>query len=138
MKIEKKSTVRALFALAIIIMAITACKKDPHKQPKIIFKTGSGYTSADATVSKNSGVLAGIIADKTEDDLKTLNVSYAFDGAAATTTKDNFTLSSGESKHYEKDYTITTRNQAGSEKWFFSITDRDGNIANISLMLTVQ
>ena len=70
--------------------------------------------------------------------MKTYNISYAFDGATTTSTKETFSLTSAEETHYEKDYTFTVRNQAGTEAWSFTITDKDGNIAPLKLKLTVQ
>lgn len=123
-----------LFAAATLVLS--SC--DPHKPPSMTFKTGGNYTSADATVAQGASILVGITADKKEDDMKTYNISYAYDGATTTTTKETFTLTGTELQHYEKDYTFTTRNQAGTEVWSFVITDKDGNIAKLSFKLTVQ
>ena len=123
-----------LFAAATLVLS--SC--DPHEPPVMVFKTGGNYTSADATVAKGATILVGITGDKKEDDMKTYNISYAYDGATTTTTKETFSLTGGELKHYEKDYTFTARNQAGTEDWSFVITDKDGNIAKLSIKLTVQ
>ncbi|MBD0276659.1 MAG: hypothetical protein ICV51_14960 [Flavisolibacter sp.] len=127
-----------LSALIVIVFTISSCKKDPHVPPDIQFKTGSGYTSGDATVAKNTAITVGIIAVKTEDELRTYNISYAYDNAATTTTAQTFTISKNEENHYEKDYTFTTRNQTGTERWIFTVTDRDGNIAQKQIVLTIQ
>ena len=121
------------FAAAVVL---SSC--DPHEPPTLSFKTGGDYTSANATVAKGASVLVGITANKKEDDMKTYNISYAYDGATTTTTKETFTLTGAELQHYEKDYTFTARNQAGTEDWSFVITDKDGNIAKLSIKLTVQ
>ncbi|MEO8149195.1 MAG: hypothetical protein ABI723_16230 [Bacteroidia bacterium] len=137
----RKSKISMTICVALIATAtaFTSCKKenDAHTPPTVVFKTTAGYLSANDTVSMSDTLLVGIIADKTEDDMKTFNVSYAYDGAATTTTKDNFTLTTAEENHYEKDYTIITRNVAGSERWVFTITDRDGNITSLTITLTV-
>jgi hypothetical protein len=128
------------YILSVLFIAgtciVSSC--DEHKPPQVTFKTGTDYTSADATVAKGATVKVGITADKKEDPMKTYNISYAYDGASTTTTKETFSLTSAEETHYEKDYTFTVRNQAGSEKWSFTITDKDGNIAPLTLTLTVQ
>jgi hypothetical protein len=125
--------------LFIGIFSFSSCELfDKHEKPNIKFKTGTGYATADATVTKGSTVKVGIIADKTEDAMKTYNISYAYDGATSTTTKETFTLTSAEESHYEKDYEFTVRNVAGKEQWSFTITDRDGNIAQLSVALTVN
>jgi hypothetical protein len=121
-----------LFAFGI------SCEKDAHVPPVVKFKTGTTYTSADKTVAKNTAITVGISADKVEDNLKTLNVSYAYDGATTTTTKQNFDIPAASIAHFEQDVTITTRATAGTEKWTFTVTDQDGNITPLSLTLTVQ
>ena len=52
--------------------------------PAISFKTGSGYTSADGSIAKNTAFLVGIDAARTEDKdvLKTFNASVSYDGGA--------------------------------------------------------
>lgn len=131
---KTNNLIYGLFALGIFVFA--SC--DPHEPPAISFKTGTGYTSADATVAKGASVTVGIIADKKEDPMKTYNISYAYDGSSTTQTKETFSLSGDQETHYEKDYTFTVRNQAGSEKWSFVITDKDGNIAKLEITLTVN
>jgi hypothetical protein len=125
--------------LFIACLSLSSCELfDPHKPPHVSFKTDPGYTHEDAAVEKGDTILVGIIGEKVEDDMKTYNISYAYDGATSTTTKETFTLTGNEQKHYDKDYEFTVRNEAGTEKWYFVITDRDGNIAKLSLTLTVQ
>lgn len=129
-----------LFSLLLFtsVFFLISCEEDEHVPPAISFKTGGNYTSANATVAKGASVTVGITADKKEDDMKTYNISYAYDGATTTATKETFTLTSSEAVHYEKDYTFNVRNDAGTEEWFFVITDKDGNIAKLSLKLTVN
>ena len=131
-------SIKALFVILSLSLFSTSCEKDKHVPPDVSLKAGTGYTSADTTVAPNTAVTVGFVANKTEDELKMFNVSYAFDNAAATTTDTTITLTSTEEDHYEKDYTFTTRNQAGTEKWIFTITDRDGNISQKQIVLTVK
>jgi hypothetical protein len=124
--------------IAIICLAFSSCEKDKHIPPSISLKTGAGYTSDDATVAKNQTIKVGITAEKLEDDMLTYNVSYAYDGATTTVTSQTFNLVAGEQQHFDKDVTFVTRNQNGTEKWSFTITDKDGNIAQKQIILTVQ
>lgn len=120
---------------------IVSCKKkkvDPHVPPDVVFKTGGKYISTDVTLPKQDTIWVGITATKTEDNLKSYNVSYAYDGATTTTTFFNYLMNSSEYESYSKDIQIITRNQAGTEKWVFSIVDRDGNITQKSILITVQ
>jgi hypothetical protein len=133
----KTKILSILFIVALV--SFSSCELfDPHKPPSISFKTGTDYTSEDVTVAKGTTIKVGVIGNKEEDNMKTYNISYSYDAATTTTTKETFTLSGSEEQHYEKDYDITTRNESGIEKWYFTITDRDGNIAKLSLTLTVN
>jgi ABC-type amino acid transport substrate-binding protein len=132
----KCSKILLLFALAAFTFA-SACKKEDEKTPpSLTFKTGSGYTSADATVAKGAAIKVGVTATKTEDDLKTFAVSYIYDAATSTTTFSNTTITTPTG--YDTDVNITARNQAGTEKWYFTVTDKDGNITQKSITLTVN
>lgn len=129
-----------IFGIILIsFFGLSSCRKnkDAHIPPNVVFKTDVGYTSANATVAQGDTILVGIKATKTEDDLKSYNASYAYDGASTTTTFYNYLLNSAEYNYYEKDLQLIMRNQAGTEKWVFSIVDRDGNITQLSLTFTV-
>jgi hypothetical protein len=136
-----KSIMKITQSVAILlglILLISSCEKDKHIPPNMTLKTGAGYTSVDGTAAKNQAIKVGIIADKVEDDMKTYNVSYAYDGTTTTTTSQTFSLTGAEQQHYDKDVTFNTRNQNGTEKWIFTITDKDGNIAQKMIVLTIQ
>ncbi|MEO6038626.1 MAG: hypothetical protein ABIQ93_09435 [Saprospiraceae bacterium] len=136
----KKYLFFLLPALALaIVSTLASCEKDEGKLPNIAFKTGATYTSADMTVSKNEPILVGIEASKAEDKdvLKTFNESVSFDGAAATTL-ENTALSGSDGDKYSTEVLIVTRNQAGTEKYSFTVTNRDGLTNTVSLTLTVQ
>ena len=127
-----------LFA-GLLLLAFTSCEKDEGKLPDIAFKTGGSYTSEDKTVAQGEMITVGITADKTEDKdvLKTFNVSASFDGGTNQTVS-NENIPGAQEDHFEKDVVITARNQAGTEKYIFTVTNRDGLINSVSLTLTVQ
>ncbi|MDQ6755810.1 MAG: hypothetical protein M3004_02645 [Bacteroidota bacterium] len=128
-----------IFAIAsFFIFSISSCKKDAGTLPDISFKTGAGYTSANATVARNTAFKVGINAAKTEKDdvLKTFNISVSFDGGTSTTVYSE-TLTAAQGDNYTYDFNRITRNQAGTEKYTFTITNRDGLINTISLTITV-
>lgn len=131
-----------LFIAGIISMIIMAssCKKntDAHIPPELTLKTGGNYTSGDRSIMHGDSVLVGIVITKKEDDLRTLNFSYAYDGSSTTTTLQTITMTAAEYGGYDHDFWIHTRNTAGTEKWIFTVTDRDGNLAQKSFTLTVQ
>ena len=140
----KHSFVKPVLSISLFIaffIFINACSKEEDKMipPILEFKTTAGYTSTDATVGKNAAVKIGIHAEKTEgeDYLKTFSVGHAFDGGADT---NDSTLILPESAHdiFETDIDIITRNQTGTEKYIFTITNRDGLIVSKSITLTVN
>jgi len=140
----KHSFVKPVLSISLFIaffIFINACSKEEDKMipPILEFKTTAGYTSIDATVGKNAAVKIGIHAEKTEgeDYLKTFSVGHAFDGGADT---NDSTLILPESAHdiFETDIDIITRNQTGTEKYIFTITNRDGLIVSKSITLTVN
>jgi len=127
-----------VFIALISIIFLSSCKKDPGILPDISFKTDNGYTSTDATIAKNTSFKVGINAAKTEspDVLKTFNISVSFDGGASTTVYAE-TLTPAQGDKYMYEFNRTTRNQSGTEKYFFTITNRDGLINTITLTITV-
>lgn len=117
----------------------TSCEEDEGKLPNIAFITGGNYTSADKTVALNDTILVGIAASKAEDKdvLKTFDASVSYDSTAAVSIYSE-TLSGALGDSYTKDIQIITRNQAGTEKYTFTVVNRDGLKNNVSLTLTVQ
>jgi hypothetical protein len=118
-----------------------SCKKkkvDQHIPPDMVFKSGGIYTNADRTLNKKDTITVGITATKTEDDLKSYNVSYYYDAGTTSTTFFNYFLTSNEINSYSHDIKIIARDQSGTEKWVFSIVDRDGNITQKTILLTVN
>ena len=128
-----------LFLIILPILIYVSCEKEEAEiPPDISFKTGNGYTSTDVSVATDSSLTVGIIAVNREDDLKTYNVSVAYDGASTTTTVQEFSIPDSDKDRYEKDVTFKVRDQAGTEKYYFTITDSDGNIAQLSVTVTVE
>jgi hypothetical protein len=129
-----------IFSITVTLVA-SSCKKnkDAHVPPDLAFQTGGNYTSADRTITHGDSILVGVRITKKEDDLRTLNISYAYDGGSSITwSPGSHTMTTAEYTGYNNDYWIVTRNQAGTEKWIFTVTDRDGNLAQKSITLTVQ
>jgi hypothetical protein len=124
-----------------LIFSLNSCKKDEDegKLPNIAFKTGSDYKSADGVVAKSTAVKVGISASKAEDKdvLTKFTITRNLDGGADSVvyTKD---LSGAEGDNYSYDYSTTTRNQNGTEKYTFTVVNRDGLINKVSITLTVQ
>ncbi len=124
--------------LLLFLLFYIGCENEQESSASIEFKTGISYTSQDATISRGSSITVGIVADKTENNLKAYNVSVSYDGAFNTITVQNFTISSDENTHYDKDVHFTVRNQAGTEKYYFTIVDVDGNLVQKILTFTIE
>jgi hypothetical protein len=131
---------KALFiiTMASSILLLSSCEKDKMIPPTLDFLTGAGYTSADGHVALNTAFKIGVDAKRTEakDDLKTFTVTKSLDGGAASTV-DNVTIGSAQAAEFTKDYNLTTRNVAGTEKYTFTVTNRDGLITTKSITITV-
>lgn len=127
----------ALFAISSF--SFLSCEKDEGKLPNIAFKTGAGYTSADETVAKGGMVKVGITASKSEgrDVLKKFSVTKSVNGGASTEVqvKD---LTGDEGDNFSADIDITAGNVAGTEKYTFTVVNRDGISNQVSLTLNVQ
>lgn len=130
-----------LFSLTVALVFVTSsCKKekDAHIPPDVALKTTTGYTWQDGIAGLQDTLTVGITVTKTEDDLKSLNLSYSYDGSSTKTTFYNYAVTDNEKEGFSKDVDIITRNQAGMEKWIITVVDRDGNITQKAFTLTVQ
>ncbi len=133
--------VHILFALLLAVVSFSSCKKeeDAGLLPNISFKTGTGYVSSDIILKKDTTITVGIIASKAEaaDVLKTFDASKILDGGASVSFL-NEALTGTNGDAYSKDITITTRNVAGTEKYTFTVLNRDGLKNSVSLIITVN
>jgi hypothetical protein len=132
-----KNRIRPLIMIFFLLICIS-CEREEEALPTLELKTGSEYTSQDVTISKGASLTVGIVATKADNNLKTYNVSVSYDGAFTTTTIQNFTIPSDENTYYDKDVNFAVRNQSGTEKYYFTIVDVDGNIIQKSLTFTVE
>lgn len=137
---KTKSIFRLLAVLfTASVVTLSSCKKEEDERvpPDLAFNMTAGYTFADKIVLVDDSVHVGAIATRKEDDLKSFNISVSYDGAAATN-YFNYFMTAAETGYYSKDLWIKTRSQTGTEKWVFTVTDKDGNITQKSITLTVQ
>ena len=130
----------AVTLMALTVGFTTSCKdeeEDERVPPDLSFKTGANYTFANKIVGMGDSVLVGCVVTKKEDDLKSFNISVSYDGGALSTRFNHFTTGA-EVGGYAHDYWIVTRSQAGTEKWVFTVVDKDGNQTQKNIVLTVQ
>ena len=136
-KFKLTATVFAVLVTALI--NLSSCEKDEGKLPNIAFKTGAGYTSANATVAASDSVTVGIIASKSEgeDVLKKLNISKTI-GTGTVTTYLNYDIPSAQEDNFSADYKLPAGGNAGEQvKWTFTVTNRDGLTNAVSFTVTV-
>ncbi len=129
----------SFLTIFLSVIIFSSCKKDEGKIPLISFKTTAGYTSSDVTVAKGTLITMGINASKAEDKdfLKTFDCSQVLDGGAPISIVSE-PLSGSTGNTYSKDVQITTRNVAGTEKYIFTVVNKDGLKNSVSLTLTVN
>ena len=124
--------------IVFFLFLFISCEREQEPLPTLELKTGAGYTSQNTTISKGSTLTVGILATKAENNLKTYNVSVSYDGASSTITVQSFTIPLDQNTLYNKDVTFTVRNQTGTEKYYFTIVDADGNLVQKMLTLTIE
>jgi hypothetical protein len=127
----------ALLVTSVLSLSLASCEKDAGKLPNISFKTGIGYTSADATVPLNSSVLIGINASKSEgkDVITKFTITKSVNGGDATTV---YTVDVTNGDTYSYEYTAATGSTAEQDKYTFTVVNKDGIVNSVSLTLTVQ
>lgn len=134
-----KNILKAMILFTAVIL-IGSCEKDEGKLPNISFKTGGSYISADTSLAGGSTITIGIDASKSEnkDVLKKFNISRTVDAAAATSVFDKY-LSGSEGDNFSYDYSATLDTIVGqTNKYTFTVTNRDGLVNQVSLTVTVR
>ncbi len=129
----------SILAATASLVYFSSCDKDEGKLPNIAFKTGSTYVSTNMTVKKDTVISIGITASKAEskDVLTTFTGTVAY-GAAADSTLVSESLSGSNGDNYSKDILIRTHNAAGTEKYTFTVVNKDGLKNSATLTLTVN
>jgi len=133
--VKVKLTVLSLLLLTSV--TLFSCKKDEHVPPELTFKNAAGYTSADATAGTTAPILFGVDVTKTEDELSTFDVSVSIDGGTPQSILSE-AITGSEEDGFSRDIHVTTGTVAETEKYTFTVSDRDGNITQESITITVQ
>lgn len=135
----KKWTSKLVPLLAAGILLVS-CNKDEGKLPNIAFKAGAGYISTDSSVAGGTNISIGINASKSEDNdvLKKINISKSVNGTAASSVFDkDLTGTEGDAYTYDYSTTLDT-NKGQTNKYIFTVTNRDGLTNQVALTLTVK
>lgn len=126
-----------LFIALITVCALTfnACNtEEPEaKKPQLNFLAGDDYTSTDGDIVSGSDFKVGLSASH-DSKIETLVVTVSYDGGTqvsplnctlcdTTINKESFTI----------DFMNTVENKPGTETWFFTVSDKDGNSTTKSI-----
>lgn len=134
-----KATIKTLLILALCASIFSSCKEeDEGDELHIQFITDSGNVYSDTTLPGGSNVTIGIEAEteKPQDPIISFNVSESVNGAADSTIHQETGLDD-TAISYQNIYTIGTVS-GNTNKYTFTITNRDGINKQVSLTVTVQ
>ena len=124
--------------LCFMAVLLWGCKKDSSPTlPKLTLKTGAGYTYTNGTIGKAATFKVGFVAEKTKNNLLAYIIDYSLDGGPVINSGNGPVTAAGTA-NFESDFNLITRNQAGTEKWIFRISDSEGNLTSKEFTLTVQ
>ncbi|MBI3235997.1 MAG: hypothetical protein HYZ42_18510 [Bacteroidetes bacterium] len=141
-KIKNKMTWLGLVIATGFAVILFSCgqPKVLHPDPKIVFKTGSNYVASGSTVSFNSTVHVGIVADTADFSLRELQVSQeeAPGKPSVSVLLDTYTVDDKQKKHYEKDYNIVVGSTTGKERYRFTIIDEEGYRSSVDITLNAK
>lgn len=125
---------KTTFILALLISGIafiSSCTKDTTP-PTINFLGGAGYTSSDATIDAGSSVKIGITATSGTAKLASLEIEAVHNNTPVQLYDTTFS-----SDTYSRDFTFTV-DEVGETKLIFTITDKDGETAEVFLTITAN
>ncbi len=122
-------------------LLLTGCQ-DPEPtdvKPTISFETGADYISADATVEAGSTFMLGINADANDNSganlTKLTMVRHFVSINAEQTITWDTTINVAT---YSIDFQVTAYNEEGTDSFIFTITDAEGETAEVSLDITTE
>jgi hypothetical protein len=110
---------------------LTSCTKD-KTPPTMNFKGGSSYTSADITVDAGTTLTFGINATNGSSKLERFTIVATSNNSPITVVDTTFSLDT-----FNKDYSFEFPD-AGESRLVFTITDKDGQTAELNLTVTTQ
>lgn len=127
------------FGLALLLLCalLTSSCKEESKSPTLNFKVDSTHTYTDIHVAPGTVVTVGVICDQGTDPLKLVYSEVAYDGANVDSLYTKIAVPEGTA-HYEVDFTITTRNTVGTERWTFNVNDKDGRLTEKEIRIVCQ
>jgi hypothetical protein len=134
-----KTILNILFLISVLGI-VSSCEKDEGKKPNISYKTGGVYVSSDVALTPTSVLVVGINASKAEeeDPLVKFNISKSVNGGTSTTVFQT-DLSGSEGDSYSHDFIeVISGNVGDTNKYTFTVTNRDGLTNQLVLIVTVH
>jgi hypothetical protein len=136
---------KTIYFFGLLLMAgamvFSSCKKDEEEEPVVdltpvlTFIGGAGYTSDDASLAPGSTFKVGINASEnatSKKNLASFKVVRIFNNVP-TTVFEKINISATT---YTWEDDLVANVAAGEERWTFTITDKDGLIKELSLIIT--
>jgi len=119
--------IKPLIIVLSIAITLFSCEKENKLAPTIEFKTGPGYTFEETMLAVGDSVTVGIIANTNS----TVNIT-------------NFNITVNDQLVYDEGYNVVGleidftigKGISDEESWVFTVKDKDGNTASVSLLLT--
>lgn len=127
----------ATICILLLIAAGTGCKKeqpDGYHAADITYRSDSGYTYHSDTVSVSDTLRIGVIITAGSYALRSFFVDVAYDGGAKIR-QDSLPVGSNP---FTFDKQVITRDQPGTETWWFTVKEYNGDFTTRNLVLTVQ
>lgn len=127
----------ASIAAAFLFVSAGCTKEDQpdgDQAAGITFRTDSGYTWRNDTVSLSDTLRIGVTVTKGSNNLRSFFVDVSYNGGPRI--RQDSAHVDGNPFSFEK--TVITRDQAGTETWRFSVDEYNGNNTLRALTLTVQ
>ncbi len=127
------------FGLASLLLCglLSSSCKEESKSPTLSFKVDPAYTYSDIHVAPGTTITVGVICDQGTDPLKLVYSEVAYDGANVDSLYTRHVVPEN-TDHYEVDFTITTRNTIGTERWTFNVNDKDGRLTEKEIRIVCQ
>jgi len=133
----KKIQLLAGLLLITGIGIFTSCKKDSTTEdlsPSMNFVGGSGFISADANLAAGAVFQVGVNASAnstSKTKLTNFKVVRTFNNIPYTVIDSTFSES-----NFNLQFTIVAYLEAGSERWTFTIKDKDGESKELAFVIT--
>lgn len=134
----KKLTNYLLASAALVSMVFTSCSDDDTpKPPSLSFRGGSEYVSSDATVTVGENFIVGVTSLPNSESGKKLSnftIVRTFNNVPFTVLDSAL----GNVESLDMDIIFSANLDAGSERFVFTVTDKDGEMVENAIVITTE